>query len=147
MAPNDTAYLNSQYQPLSEAPIGFQGTAKRFCSTSAPAVRNAVRTAERMPSQPRTRSAWLSFCSHSLVSTYTHHCLCYECMRTSIYKNLRTLLVNSVIVDHLVQSCPSTPLQSQRILNQRGSWVLVAQGSVSTNRGKQAHQRDRKSVV
>lgn len=29
----------------------------------------------------------------------------------------------------------------ERVLNQRGSWVLVAQGSVSTNRGKQAHQR------
>ena len=37
-----------------------QGTAKRCCSTSAPAVRSACRTAERMPSQPSTRSAWRS---------------------------------------------------------------------------------------
>ena len=35
-----------------------RGAAKRCCSTSAPAVRSACRTAERMPSQPRTRSAW-----------------------------------------------------------------------------------------
>ena len=39
-------------------PTYHQGAAKRCCSTSAPAVRSACRTAERMPSQPRTRSAW-----------------------------------------------------------------------------------------
>lgn len=39
-------------------PTNHQGAAKRCCSTSAPAVRSACRTTERMPSQPRTRSAW-----------------------------------------------------------------------------------------
>lgn len=55
-----------------------------------------------------------------------------------------------VIVDSSVQNevynleiWQCTPLQSPplHVLNQRGSRVLVAQGSVSTNRGKQAHQR------